>query len=300
MSKYTTQLRNPLEQHLDDLGYNHKESNWKYCYKLLGLDDYPIFDETYRETLNNKIIRRYYMMEIGFETVGLFSWNLRARMHEIMPYWNAIYKAQNLIDNPLISIDLNYSEEWTRDESIRNHENTEDNRKIESTTQDEKNVNSNTNEKTDIDRNVLSEGSSLTKDNSTIDDRNIFEDTPMNGLDTGAIASYDYATNVTFDHTTNSSTSDNTTTNNTTTREADTTEKTFNETDNDNKQYHENNTDRVESERNELGDYDGTKQHHQNGYNKSQSELLLQYRKAFVNIDLEIVNSLNDMFMLLW
>lgn len=256
MSKYTTQLRYPLEQHLDDLGYNHKESNWKYCYKILGLDDYPIFDEAYRETLNNKIIRCYYMMEIGFETTNLFAWNLRRRMHEIMPYWNAIYKAQNLIDNPLVSVDLNYSEEWTRDENI-----TDD---IDTTEASNTENNSN----------------SLTKstNSSSADDRNIYEDTPMNGLDTKAIENYDYATNVTFDHSTTSSTTETT------------------NTSSSNQQFSNTGT----NDRKEIGDYEGTKKHHQNGYNKSQSELLLQYRKAFVNIDLEIVNSLNDLFMLLW
>lgn len=260
MSKYTTQLRYPLEQKLNDLGLANVESNWYRCYETLGLDDYPIFDEAYRETLNNKIIRRYYMMEIGFETVGLFRWHLRTRMHEIMPYWNAIYKAQNALDNPLQSIDMNYEEEWTRDENI-----TDD---VDTT------KNSTTNVK------VSSSSDTSSSQSSTADDRNIFEDTPMNGLDTGAIENYDYATNVTFDHSTSS---------NNVTSGTDTTST------ND-----RNYSDKESNDRKEIGDYEGTKKHHQNGYDKSQSELLLQYRKAFVNIDLEIVNSLNDMFMLLW
>lgn len=260
MSKYTTQLRYPIEQHLDDLKLAHTEDNWNQCYEYLGLNDYPIFDEMYRETLNNKIIRRYYMMEIGFETFGLFQWNLRTRMHEIMPYWNAIYKAQNLLDSPLTSIDMNYEEEWTKDETI-----TDD---IDGT---KNSVRDNTNSST---------SNTSSTSSTTSDDRNIFEDTPMNGLDTGAIENYDYATNVTFDHST-SSTSTNSNTNSSSTSK-------------------ENYSDNTTTDRKEIGDYDGTKKHHQNGYDKSQSELLLQYRKAFVNIDLEIVDSLNDMFMLLW
>lgn len=252
MSRYTTQLRYPIEQHLNDLSYSHTEDNWKYCYELLGLNDYPIFDETYRETLNNKIIRHYYMREIGFETIGLFKWNIRSRMFEIMPYWNAMYKAQNALDNPLQSIDMNYSEEWTRDETITNDIDTTNDNKTSSST-------------------------STSSTQSTVsDDRNIYEDTPMNGLDTDAIENYDYATNVTFDHSTTSTNANS-------------------DTDNSSESKNVGTTDRKE-----IGDYDGTKKHHQNGYDKSQSELLLQYQKAFVNIDLEIVNSLNDMFMLLW
>ena len=55
MSKYTTQLR-----YLIDMKYD------------IGLNDYPIFDENYREILNNKIINHYYTEEIGFETARLF------------------------------------------------------------------------------------------------------------------------------------------------------------------------------------------------------------------------------------
>lgn len=260
MSKYTTQLRFPIEQKLNELEYANTESNWRYCYETIGLNDYPIFDETYRETLNNKIIRHYYMYEIGFETMGLFSWNLRTRMHEIMPYWNAIYKAQNLIDNPLTSIDLNYTEEWTRDENITND------------------VDDTSNGKTNRTGDTTSNTSSTQA--TTADDRNIYEDTPMNGLDTEAIENYDYATNVTFDHSTTSAN---------TTSDTDTISK--------NEDVYTNTS---TSDRKEIGDYEGTKKHNQKGYDKSQSELLLQYRKAFVNIDLEIIESLNDLFMLLW
>lgn len=72
MSKYTTELRWIIEQTLDDRGLTHIESNWPTTYETIGLNDYPIFDEAYRNTLNNKIIRHYYTREIGAETVGRF------------------------------------------------------------------------------------------------------------------------------------------------------------------------------------------------------------------------------------
>ena len=34
---------------------------------VLGLDDYPIFDESHRSVLNQKIVRRYWLREIGIE-----------------------------------------------------------------------------------------------------------------------------------------------------------------------------------------------------------------------------------------
>ena len=63
----------------------------------LGLHDYPIWNETYRNTLNKKILDHYYMDEIGYETAELFKHFLNARMNEIMPYYNDLYNNQEKI-----------------------------------------------------------------------------------------------------------------------------------------------------------------------------------------------------------
>ena len=76
MSKYTTQLRYIIEMEFD-----------------LGLKDYPIFDETYRDVLNKKLIDHYYFREIGFETAELFKRFLNRSMNEIMPYYNQLYES---------------------------------------------------------------------------------------------------------------------------------------------------------------------------------------------------------------
>lgn len=57
----------------------------------LGLTDYPIFQESYRDELNAKIIEHYYFREIGQETPGLFKRFLNRRMNEVMPYYNQLY-----------------------------------------------------------------------------------------------------------------------------------------------------------------------------------------------------------------
>lgn len=94
MSMFTTQLRYVVEQTLDDNKAAHVEANWPLAYKIIGLDDYPIFDELHRETLNNKIIRHYYTREIGAETVGRFRLFVRDAMHLIMPYYNQLYTSE--------------------------------------------------------------------------------------------------------------------------------------------------------------------------------------------------------------
>jgi hypothetical protein len=72
----------------------------------IGLNDYPIFDEGYRESLNNKIIEHYYNREIGMETISMFRQQLRKKMNEIMPYWNQQYLASQIEFDPLKTISV--------------------------------------------------------------------------------------------------------------------------------------------------------------------------------------------------
>ena len=52
---------------------------------------FPIWDENYRLTLETKILKHYYMREIGAETVGLWKLWLDERLNLIMPYYNKFY-----------------------------------------------------------------------------------------------------------------------------------------------------------------------------------------------------------------
>ena len=240
MSRYTTELRYPIEQRLNYLKLEHVEKNWPQVYDFLGLSDYPIYDEAHRQVLNDKIIRRYYFREIGFETWNLFKWHLRAHMHEVMPYFNELYETVGLIEDPLSTRDMSFDETGNRSRDFS------ENRHNESTSHTD------------------------TNSTGTTSDKNVFQDTPMNGLDTGAVQSMDYATNVTFD---NGSTS--------TEGESDVTGSGDATTTSD------------ESESHGLS-------HRERGYDRPQAETLLTYRKAILNIDLEVVESCNDLFMGLW
>lgn len=96
MSKYTTELRYPLEAGAD-----------------IGLKDYPIFDEDYREILNNKIIEHFYFREIGFETFALFKRFLNRKMNEIMVYYNQMYKSQLIEFDPMTDYDVKHTSKHT-------------------------------------------------------------------------------------------------------------------------------------------------------------------------------------------
>lgn len=66
----------------------------------LDLNNYPIFEESYRETLNNKIINHYKFYEIGLETPQLFKDRLHCKLNEIMPYYNKLYESIPALFDP--------------------------------------------------------------------------------------------------------------------------------------------------------------------------------------------------------
>lgn len=104
MSKYTTELRYICETYagLDEsVGYNSIEEVIAKSRAKIFDFDYPIFDESYREVLETKIIRHFYTREIGFETVGLWKLKLNTKMNEIMVYYNQLYLSEQLEFNPL-------------------------------------------------------------------------------------------------------------------------------------------------------------------------------------------------------
>lgn len=89
-----------------------------------GLQDYPIFDEAYRETLNNAILNFYMMHEIGWINPAVFKHFLNTRMDLIMRNkYNALYKAKSIEFNPLYNIELH--ETFTR--TVDNENNLENN-----------------------------------------------------------------------------------------------------------------------------------------------------------------------------
>ena len=144
MSKYTITIKNLIDNHFD-----------------FQLDSYPIFDESYRDTLNQNILNHYYMSEIGFETAPLFRFYLKQKLNEIMPYYNVLYEQQkDLLNNMGGNVDL--TETLTRETG--------------SNTSSTSNSQSNAEGKT----------------------KSLFLDTPQGKIYAGDIDETDYATNVTM------------------------------------------------------------------------------------------------------
>ena len=109
MSKYTTEVRFICETeagYAESQGYKKVDDILAIAVPKVFDFDYPIFDEAYRTTLESKILKHYYTREICAETVGLWKLWLSAKMNEIMPYYNEMYKSALLEYNPLYDVDL--------------------------------------------------------------------------------------------------------------------------------------------------------------------------------------------------
>lgn len=102
MADYTLTLGN-----LIDRGFDTDE-------KLhLSAQYYPIFDESYRAKLNEKIVAHYALREIGSETPQMFVFYLGRTMREQMDYFNQLYLSAQRKFDPFITSDIKQSMDST-------------------------------------------------------------------------------------------------------------------------------------------------------------------------------------------
>jgi hypothetical protein len=172
MSKYTMPLRYYIEAQSQDSPTLSTREKIEIGRKILFDFDYPIFNENYRKTFETHFIRKFYMREIGFETEGLFKFNLETWLLVNMPYFNKMFESELIEFDPL----------------------------------------TNTKETTTKKRDVSSESNSSTSGNTSNNgfSRNISSDTPDSRLalttnDGSGII--EYASNISEDKDTNSQTS---------------------------------------------------------------------------------------------
>lgn len=118
MSKYTTEVRFICETAsgcVESVGFNAVDEIISKAIPSVFNFDFPIYDESYRNVLCSKILKHYYTREICAETVGLWKLWLSARLNEIMPYYNQLYKSTVLEFNPMYDFDLTTT--YTKDNS---------------------------------------------------------------------------------------------------------------------------------------------------------------------------------------
>nr|DAM07109.1 MAG TPA: Lower collar protein [Caudoviricetes sp.] len=165
MSKYTTEVRFICENSAglhESEGADNIDSILDKCWNKVFNFDFPIFDENYRQVLCRKILKHYYTREIAHETVGRWKLALNAKLNEIMPYYNQLYKSELLEFNPFYDVDLTRSREGSGTSNK---------------------ISNNTETNSGTSKNV-SRGSGT----SNTDTLNRFSDTPQNSMDTQGIA----------------------------------------------------------------------------------------------------------------
>ena len=195
MSKYTTEVRFICEHSAgltESAGYSAIDEVIGKAIPNVFSFNFPIFDEAYRNVLCRKILKHYYTREICEESVGLWKLRLDARMNEIMPYFNKLYKSELLEFNPLYDTDL--TRKAQRDNESNDSEDYSSSK--DSTGNSETNITNNgtststTNQTTAGEVNGSSEGSTTGTNTNTItgnktnanSERDLYSDTPQGAL----------------------------------------------------------------------------------------------------------------------
>lgn len=290
MSKYTTEVRYICETDAglkESKGYDSVDEIIANSRTKIFNFVYPIFDSNYKSILETKILKHYYTREIGFETVGLWKLKLDTKMNEIMPYYNQLYKSTLLEFNPL----------WTEEyQSVHNKKNDGSNvnnsTATGSTNVSETSVNSTVNkEKLDQTRDNTNITSDERKDTNVSRDK--YSDTPQGALTN--IENDTYLTNA------RKITEDNKTEDN---RIGLTEDKLLgnneNTSDSSNIKSGDNSFNNANDSINVYNNLEEYLEVASGRRGKDASELLMNYRKTFLNIDMQIIDELEELFLHLW
>lgn len=336
LAKYTTQVRSICEHYAefeDKTGLSSVNEIIQKALPNIFDFDFPLYDESYRTILETKIIRHYYMREIGLETIGLWKFHLENRLNEIMPFYNQLYNSTLLDFNPLYNVDMKTTGNRTDDSNFQ----TTDDRKrsINDTVQSKSTNNRDITNNTDVtnngssDTNTSNDGTSSntnkttsstdskqdSSNTTTHDNTDAFQDTPQNGLTDVRNLNYLTTARIVTDNTTddgvstaNSETTSNSTdtgnthdqgTSHTSTQDTGNEKQTGNVSENGTldtqNNVTEDNLNKQIGQAKTLNDY--AEQVIGKSPGVSYSQMLKEFRETFLNIDMMIIDELADLFM---
>lgn len=299
MSKYTTELRFICETYAgleESEGYDKIDEIVANSRAKIFDFSYPIFDEAYRPILETKIIEHFYTREICAETVGRWKLFLKAKMNEIMPYYNKLYESELLMTdiNPLRDVD------YTREgERLGNRQSTTTDNGTRVSTDSGRDTTTGRSTGTVTD-NSESERSRQSRDKYS--EWDLYSDTPQSGIagisgaeDDPSLGDNGYLTNARHIlHDGEGTTHHENATSETT--------RTGNLTDTSQTDYGRvNNTTDANTQKmtgTEDGEY--TERVHGLMGGRSISKLLQEYRDTLLNIDMEVIRQLEPLFLQLW
>lgn len=262
MSKFTTEVRYIV----DTLGTGETiEEKIATAAPLIFSDIWTTSDADYKPTLEAKILRHYYMREIGAETYELWRFQINSTLSEITPKYNAIYKSMEAWQNNLLSnINVTESQELTNNQDTTANTSTSDSTQNSSESTG-KNITSGTNSGT-----------------SNADAWQEYNDTPQGGLD--GITSGKYLTNATRNRSENGSNTSTEGTSETTNTSTSTAATTSTGTSTGNAKTTENYVKMI------IGKNSGT----------DFIDVFQKLVSAYNDIDSMIINDLNSCFLNLW
>lgn len=275
MSKYTTEVRficESLTGHDDSTGYDDIDSIIQDAIPLIFSFDFPIFDEEYRNVLCTKILRHYYTREIGLETYGLWKLKLQTKLNEIMPYYNKLYESELYKYNPLYDVDMtttNVGQKTGERTDVQNDDRTNTFSGSRTSVNEQTNVASNENTR-----------------NTDSQDRDMYSDTPQGGL-TG-VDTNTYLTNFRKILGTNNTTDKGNAT----------------DVSNGKQTTSDQNSESSRGTSTTLGKTNNTEDYVMHVVGKSAganyAKMIKDFRDNLLNIDMDIIRDLGELFMLLW
>ena len=212
----------------------------------LSADYYPIYDESHRAELNEKIVRHYALREIGQETAQQFIFYLGMTMAEIMPYFNERYRTLALKYDPLNTMEM-------VSESLSN-------------------TVAQSSGKTSASQDSITRSSSDGTSSSRTKSQSYDSEVPATGVQ-GDFARYATHANQ---------------------AQADTDGSSHSTQDTSSQSHSASSTEWQHDAT------DGSTKSHTSGRSQSAMSLIQEYRQAIINVDMEIVRSLEPCFMQVW
>lgn len=307
MSKYTTQVRFICET---AAGLSESEGQTSVKQIIAAAIpsvfdfDFPIFDESYRNVLETKILKHYYTREIGLETVGLWKLKLDTKLNEIMPFYNQLYKSELIEFNPMYDVDLTRDHNLKREETTKQDATekgtTEKTGSVDDSTHTETSDNQNSESATDIQNTTGSTSKEQLGASKTHYDK--YSDTPQGSLQN--VQNDTYLTNARMINDTDSQTGETTVSGNDTSTGTTTTNSSADGTNDTERNISTNDSEEKSVSQNLNKNLNSIDEYieHVKGKNGgvSYSAMLNEFRTTFLNIDMQIINELSDLFMNLW
>lgn len=272
VSKYTTEIRFICEMAIplwEQGDFTDIDKAIEAGRKQIFTFNYNLFDPLYKPVIETKFLRHFYTREIGQETIALWKLKLRDKWEMKLPYYNKLWESELLRFNPLYDVD--YEIINTGDRFSKRSDN--------SLSEGSSNVNS-TGQVDSVNKGSRSDEAESMDNSNHI---NKFSDTPQGGLD--GVIETEWLTSATEDINTDNAKN-----------------KSTSASIDDNKTHSVNESNGTDMRKianvgniHDIDDY----QKHVVGKmgTRSYPNMLIDWRKSFLNIDEMFINEMNDLFM---